>query len=342
MSHDARVDPVRDLSRRLMEVIRVALATARAGPVAILHAHGSQKRNRPYRLERSLGHPSGRLVRAGASEPDLVSPGGYFAGSVAPEFARLEFHRPGRGVDRLRDLHGVGRCRVPGVRDPRDHRPPADLQARGARVAESAVDAGDPGLVSVPGRTEGFRVGRVDPPVRHRRPRRRAGHADRAGLFHPVPRVMGAGIVATVVLVAGIVFLIEVHPVILFRHVAVIAGVLYKKFDALLAERRDKQEQIEHEQRDLAKRRRRLEDVMKEQESAKQKEQRRKPAIGPAVVIKPDGIERPVPEAEEPEETFASSAEARAAEAGQGGGACNGPGHGEFRRAPSTNCRRWT
>ena len=114
--------------------------------------------------------------------------------------------------------------------------------------------------------------------------------------------VMGAGLVATVVLVAGIVFMIEVHPVILFQQVAVVAGALYKKFDALLAERRDKQEQIEHEQRELAKRRRRLEEVMKEQESAKQKEQRRKPSIGPAVVIKPDRIEYPVREVEEPEE----------------------------------------
>ena len=107
---------------------------------------------------------------------------------------------------------------------------------------------------------------------------------------------MGAGTVATVVLVAGIFFLIEVHPIILFRHAAVVVAVLYKKSDALLAERRDKREQIEHEQRELAKRRRRLEEVMKDQESAKQKEQRHKPAIGPAVIIKPSGIGRPVPE----------------------------------------------
>ena len=122
------------------------------------------------------------------------------------------------------------------------------------------------------------------------------------GFFIRFLGVMGAGIIATVVLVAGIIFLIEVHPVVLFRHVAVIADALYKKFDAFLAERRDKQEQIEHEQRELAKRRRRLEDVMKEQESAKQKEPRRKPSIGPAVVLKPDGSERPLPEDEEPEE----------------------------------------
>ena len=107
---------------------------------------------------------------------------------------------------------------------------------------------------------------------------------------------MGAGTVATVVLIAGIFFLIEVHPIILFRHAAVVAAALYKKFDAFLAERRDKREQIEHEQRELAKRRRRLEEVMKEQESAKQKEQRHKPAIGPAVIVKSGGIGRPVPE----------------------------------------------
>ena len=107
---------------------------------------------------------------------------------------------------------------------------------------------------------------------------------------------MGAGTVATVVLVAGIFFLIEVHPIIFFRRAAAVVAVLYKKFDALLAERRDKREQIEHEQRELAKRRRRLEQVMKDQESAKQKEPRHKPAIGPAVIIKPGGVGHAVPE----------------------------------------------
>ena len=142
---------------------------------------------------------------------------------------------------------------------------------------------------------------------------------------------MGAGTVATVVLVAGIFFLIEVHPIILFRHAAAVVAVLYKKSDALLAERRDKREQIEHEQREIAKRRRRLEEVMKDQESAKQKEQRHKPAIGPAVIIKPGGIGRPSPRREY---SASVSAEARAAETGQGGGARNGSGHGDFCRRP--------
>ena len=114
--------------------------------------------------------------------------------------------------------------------------------------------------------------------------------------------VMGTGLIATVVLIAGIIFLIEVHPVTLVRQLGVLAGALYGKFDALLAERRDKRDQIEHEQRELAKRRRRLEEVMKEQESVKQKETRRKPAIGPAVVIKPEELQPPVPEVDEPEE----------------------------------------
>ena len=114
--------------------------------------------------------------------------------------------------------------------------------------------------------------------------------------------ILGAGLIATVVLLAGIVFLIEVHPIVLFRQVSVLVGILSKKLDAFLAERRDQREQIEHEQRELAKRRRRLEEVMKEQEEAKPKEPRRKPAIGPAVVIKPERIERPAPEVEEEEE----------------------------------------
>ncbi len=107
---------------------------------------------------------------------------------------------------------------------------------------------------------------------------------------------VGAAIVAIAVLLAGLILLIEVHPVILFRQIAVLARALWVKFDALLAEHRDKRALIEREQRELAKRRRRLEDVMRDQEKQSKSEARPRPAIGPAVVVSPGGATRTIPE----------------------------------------------
>ena len=153
--------------------------------------------------------------------------------------------------------------------------------------------------------------------------------------------VMGAGTLATVVLIAGISFLMEVHPIILFRHVATVVAVLYKKSDTFLAERRDKREQIEREQREIAKRRRRLEEVMKDQESAKQKGTR--PQTGHRARRDHQARRNRAPGSRR-NDFVSFSAEARAIEAGQGGRARNDPRPWRFPPPanPITNCRRWT
>jgi len=114
--------------------------------------------------------------------------------------------------------------------------------------------------------------------------------------------VIGAAILASVVLAAGIILLVEVHPVILLRHLGVLFGLLNKKINVWLSERRDKRGQLEQEERELAKRRRRLEDVMKDQ--AKEAERTRQEAaalkVRPAVIVSPGGSRRTISEEGDP------------------------------------------
>ncbi len=115
--------------------------------------------------------------------------------------------------------------------------------------------------------------------------------------------VVGSEVVAWTVLLVGFVLLVEVHPLVIARRVGYLVAVLYREWDEKMAERRDKREQIEHEERDIAKRRKRLEQVMKEQEAARtggraDRPPKITPAVRPAVLITPEGLQKPLPESE--------------------------------------------
>lgn len=125
------------------------------------------------------------------------------------------------------------------------------------------------------------------------------GHLLVEGFLARFLGVMGAAIVAIAFFLASLVLLIEVHPVQIARQIGLLAGIVYRKAEAFIVEHRDKRAQLEHERREVEKRRQRLERVMKEQEAAKEAEKAKppqRPAIGPAVVISKDGAVRSVPE----------------------------------------------
>lgn len=99
--------------------------------------------------------------------------------------------------------------------------------------------------------------------------------------------VLGTAILSVATLIVFVVLLIEIHPVNLFQRIAEIAGKLWRRLDVYLEERRDKRTQIEHEEREVAKRRRRLEELMREQAAARQAAEmsRQTPRVRPAVLI---------------------------------------------------------
>ncbi|OQW95475.1 MAG: hypothetical protein BWK77_07395, partial [Verrucomicrobia bacterium A1] len=102
--------------------------------------------------------------------------------------------------------------------------------------------------------------------------------------------VMGAGIVASAILLVCFILLVEVHPLMLARQIGFLAAVLYRKADAMLAERRSEKSQIEHEQRDVARERQRLERLMREQQAVAARAERRqatRPPVRPAVLVTP-------------------------------------------------------
>ena len=117
--------------------------------------------------------------------------------------------------------------------------------------------------------------------------------------------VLGTGILAVALLILFVVLLIEIHPVNLFQRLAEIGGKLWHRFEVYLEERRDQRAQIEHEEKEVAKRRRRLEELMREQELARQETEKRretprlKPPVRPAVLITDKGEGRELPEREE-------------------------------------------
>ncbi|OGV44492.1 MAG: hypothetical protein A2X46_01520 [Lentisphaerae bacterium GWF2_57_35] len=88
------------------------------------------------------------------------------------------------------------------------------------------------------------------------------------GLLMDLMGVMGAGIVAASILVVGWVLLLDVRPVAVFHYLGELWSKLCVRLEIALAARRDLKTQIEKEEKEIAKRRRRLEEVMKEQEKS--------------------------------------------------------------------------
>jgi S-DNA-T family DNA segregation ATPase FtsK/SpoIIIE len=104
------------------------------------------------------------------------------------------------------------------------------------------------------------------------------------------------GTVGSLILVYGLLIalvfvLIEIHPIVLARQLAFLGDAAYRKVDQMITERRDQKAQIEREEREIAKRRKRLEEVMKEQETTRARAPEPKPAIGPAVIISPPRVQ---------------------------------------------------
>ena len=70
---------------------------------------------------------------------------------------------------------------------------------------------------------------------------------------------IGAGIVCTALLVAGLVLLFEIRPLQVARQFSGASRALYRKANAAMDAYRDRQEQLAREEREIAKQRRRLE-----------------------------------------------------------------------------------
>jgi S-DNA-T family DNA segregation ATPase FtsK/SpoIIIE len=77
---------------------------------------------------------------------------------------------------------------------------------------------------------------------------------------------VGTVITAVALLVVGFFLVFELHPLMLAKQGAAGGALLWGKWSAWRATRRDQREQLEHEQREVAKRRRRLEEALKDNE----------------------------------------------------------------------------
>ena len=83
---------------------------------------------------------------------------------------------------------------------------------------------------------------------------------------------VGAGIVLWSVLLLTMVMLFELRPVMVAEWTSLVWQKARLRLEVYLAARRDLRDQLDKEAREVAKRRKRLEDVMKEQEREKEKE----------------------------------------------------------------------
>jgi S-DNA-T family DNA segregation ATPase FtsK/SpoIIIE len=109
----------------------------------------------------------------------------------------------------------------------------------------------------------------------------------------------GAAIILVGLLVVCCVVVLEVHPVLLAQGLAGAAALGWRKLGAYLDERRDRRAQIEHEQREIARRRRRLEEVMQAQQKPPAdkdvRERPGRPALRPPVIIRAGEEPEPAP-----------------------------------------------
>jgi S-DNA-T family DNA segregation ATPase FtsK/SpoIIIE len=94
--------------------------------------------------------------------------------------------------------------------------------------------------------------------------------------------IMGAGIVAVSILMVSAVLLLDVRPVAVFHYLGTLWEKLCMRIEVALAARRDLKTQLEKEEKEIAKRRRRLEEVMKEQEKTMEEEEEEKEEKAPA------------------------------------------------------------
>lgn len=79
---------------------------------------------------------------------------------------------------------------------------------------------------------------------------------------------VGAGVLMTATLLIGLVMLIDIHPGMLMRHAWAYLQAAWGRLQAARQARMDRLQQMEAEQEQLAKRRRRLEDAVRESEAA--------------------------------------------------------------------------
>lgn len=115
-------------------------------------------------------------------------------------------------------------------------------------------------------------------------------------VFVPLLGRVGSLVLCYAVALGFLILLTGIHPVTIAAHLGLLVQTGYKKLDEWLAARRDKRAQIEREEREIAKRRKRLEEVMQAEKAAREAEETRKPAIGPAVIISPPRVVPPAPE----------------------------------------------
>lgn len=100
----------------------------------------------------------------------------------------------------------------------------------------------------------------------------------------------GSLILCYAVFVGLLILVSGLHPLALAMQIGVLVQTMSRKVDQWLSERRDWQEQLEREAREIEKRRRRLEEVMAAEQAAREAEKPPKPAIGPAVIISPPRV----------------------------------------------------
>ncbi len=90
---------------------------------------------------------------------------------------------------------------------------------------------------------------------------------------------VGTGIIAVSGLLTGIILLAEIHPVTLWKRSYIWIVAIYERIAGKINERRDRREQLIQEEREISKRRRRLEEAMLKRDKAMSDDNTRKEAV---------------------------------------------------------------
>ncbi len=144
---------------------------------------------------------------------------------------------------------------------------------------------------------------------------------------------VGAGVLMTAAVIIGLVMLIDIHPGTLMRHCWDYMQAAWARIELARQARMDRLQQMEEEQAQLAKRRRRLEDAVRDTEGAvpkvrvrskavseEVKEEKEEPVAPRARARMPDPQPVVVPEPDpEPAAPPTAEADAEAAEENEGG-----------------------
>ena len=159
---------------------------------------------------------------------------------------------------------------------------------------------------------------------------------------------VGTGILAWALLLTSLIFLFEFRPVAFGQRAAVLGAAIKARAGALLDERRDRKAQIEKEERDVARKRRRLEKTLKQQERASGPKKEAPTLARTVEDIPPSPAETPAPRTavapapDKPRPTLASLKRKKEPAPAPEPESVPVPDPGDGPQPPTTPCPPWT